>query len=101
MQPSMLLIITKQNDSNVIETVDNIKALIPEIKRWIPADIDFSILSDRTATIRASVNDMQLTLAGTVGMVVLVVSVFLRRATQTLAAGIAVPVALAGTCALM
>ena len=62
-QPSVLLIITKQGDANVIETVDNIRALIPEIKRWIPADIDVSILSDRTGTIRASVGDMQLTLA--------------------------------------
>jgi len=100
-QPSVLLIITKQGDANVIETVDNIKALIPEIKRWIPADIDFSILSDRTGTIRASVHDMQLTLAGTISMVMLVVFLFLRRGTPTLAAGITVPLSLAGTCALM
>jgi len=100
-QPSVLLIVTKQGDANVIETVDNIKALIPEIKRWIPADIDFSILSDRTGTIRASVGDMQLTLAGTVMMVMLVVFLFLRRATPTAAAGITVPLSLAGTCALM
>jgi multidrug efflux pump len=100
-QPSVLLIITKQGDANVIETVDNIRELIPEIKRWIPADIDFSILSDRTGTIRASVGDMQLTLAGTIGMVMLVVFLFLRRATPTAAAGITVPLSLAGTCALM
>ena len=54
-QPSVLLIITKQADANVIETVDRIRALLPELKRWIPADIDISILSDRTETIRASV----------------------------------------------
>ena len=100
-QPSVLLIITKQGDANVIETVDNIKALIPEIKRWIPADIDFSILSDRTGTIRASVQDMQLTLVGTIALVMLVVFLFLRRATPTIAAGITVPLSLAGTCALM
>src|SRR5437764_987942 len=100
-QPSVLLIITKQGDANVIATVDNIRALIPEIKRWIPSDIDVSILSDRTGTIRASVNDMQLTLAGTIGMVMLVVFLFLRRATPTIAAGITVPLSLAGTCALM
>jgi len=80
-QPSVLLIITKQGDSNVIETVDAIRELIPEIKRWIPSDIDISILSDRTTTIRASVGDMQLTLLGTVAMVMLVVFVFLRRIT--------------------
>ena len=100
-QPSVLLIITKQGDANVIETVDNIKALIPEIERWIPTDIDFSILSDRTGTIRASVQDMQLTLVGTIALVMLVVFLFLRRATPTIAAGITVPLSLAGTCALM
>src|SRR3954464_15434312 len=100
-QPSVLLIITKQGDANVIETVDNVRALIPEIKRWIPNDIDVSILSDRTGTIRASVGDMQLTLAGTIALVMLVVFLFLRRATPTIAAGITVPLSLAGTCALM
>ena len=99
--PSVLLIITKQGDANVIETVDNIRALIPEIKRWIPADIDISILSDRTGTIRASVADMQLTLVGTIALVMLVVFLFLRRATPTIAAGVTVPLSLAGTCALM
>jgi multidrug efflux pump len=97
-QPAVLLIITKQGDANVIDTVDAIKALIPEIKPLLPADIDISILSDRTQTIRASVNDMQWTLTGTAFMVMLVVFVFLRRLTSTLAAGITVPLALAGTC---
>ena len=100
-QPAVLLIITKQGDANVIETVDHIRELIPEIKRWIPADIDISILSDRTGTIRASVADMQLTLAGTIALVMLVVFLFLRRAAPTLAAGITVPLSLAGTCAAM
>jgi hydrophobe/amphiphile efflux-1 (HAE1) family protein len=100
-QPSVLIIITKQGDANVIDTVDQIRALIPEIKRWIPSDIDISVLSDRTGTIRASVADMQLTLAGTIGLVMLVVFLFLRRAAPTIAAGVTVPLSLAGTCALM
>src|SRR5882757_1345107 len=100
-QPSVLLIITKQGDANVIETVDQIRELIPEIKRWIPSDIDISILTDRTGTIRASVQDMQLTLTGTIALVMLVVFLFLRRTTPTIAAGITVPLSLAGTCALM
>jgi multidrug efflux pump len=100
-QPSVLLIITKQGDANVIDTVDQIRALIPEIKRWIPSDIDISILSDRTGTIRASVADMQLTLAGTIALVMLVVFLFLRRSAPTIAAGVTVPLSLAGTCALM
>src|SRR6266446_3151490 len=100
-QPSVLLVITKQANSNVIETVDRIYALLPEVKRWIPAGIDISVLSDRTRTIRASVFDMQLTLVATVVLVMLVVFVFLRRAATTIAAGVTVPLALAGTCAMM
>jgi multidrug efflux pump len=100
-QPAVLLIITKQGDANVIETVDRIKALLPELQRWIPAGIDISILSDRTATIRASVADMQLILGVTIILVMLVVFAFLRRGTATLAAGVTVPLSLAGTCAAM
>ena len=100
-QQAVLLVITKQADANVIETVDRIRELIPEIKRWIPADIEISVLSDRTATIRASVADMQLTLAATIVLVMLVVFIFLRRAAATAAAGVTVPLSLAGTCAAM
>jgi multidrug efflux pump len=78
-QPSVLLVINKQANSNVIETVDRIYALLPEIKRWIPAGIDISVLSDRTQTIRASVRDMQLTLLATIFLVMLVVFVDRRR----------------------
>ncbi len=100
-QPAVLLIITKQPDANVIDTVDHIREMIPELKRWIAADIDISVLSDRTQTIRASVHHMQATLAGSVAMVMLVVFLFLRRVAATLAAGVTVPLSLAGTCAAM
>jgi hydrophobe/amphiphile efflux-1 (HAE1) family protein len=100
-QPSVLLVITKQGDANVIDTVDQIRELLPELKRWIPADIEFSVLSDRTLTIRASIHDMQLTLLATIFLVMVVVFIFLRRGAATLAAGITVPLSLAGTCALM
>ncbi len=100
-QPSVLLVVTKQGGANVIDTVDQIRELLPELKRWVPADVEFSILSDRTQTIRASVRDMQLTLLATVVLVMLVVFVFLRRGVATLAAGITVPLSLAGTCAAM
>ena len=100
-EPAVLLIIRKQPDANVIETVDGVKALLPDLQRWIPAGIDISVLSDRTATIRASVNDMQLTLALAIALVMLVVFLFLRRTTPTVAAGITVPLSLAGTCAAM
>jgi multidrug efflux pump len=99
--PSVLLIITKQGDANVIDTVDRIYALLPELKQWVPAGLEFSVLTDRTQTIRASVNDMQMTLAATIGLVMMVVFLFLRRAAPTAAAGVTVPLALAGTCAAM
>jgi multidrug efflux pump len=100
-QPSVLLVISKQADANVIETVDRIYELLPEIKRWISPGIEISVLSDRTKTIRASVLDMQLTLIATIILVMLVVFVFLRRAAATIAAGVTVPLSLAGTCAMM
>jgi hydrophobe/amphiphile efflux-1 (HAE1) family protein len=99
--PSVLLIITKQGDANVIDTVDRIYALLPQLKQWVPAGLDIAVLADRTQTIRASVRDMQLTLAATAVLVMLVVFVFLRRAGATAAAGVTVPLALAGTCAAM
>jgi multidrug efflux pump subunit AcrB len=100
-QPAILLIITKQAHANVIDTVDRIHNVLDEIKAWIPADAQISVLSDRTITIRASVQDMQLTLCATIALVMLVVFLFLRRATPTIAAGVTLPLSLAGTCALM
>ena len=100
-KPSVLLIVTKQNDANVIDTVDRIYQLLPELRQWVPAALDISVLSDRTQTIRASVRDMQITLAASAVLVMLVVFLFLRRAAPTAAAGITVPLALAGTCAAM
>src|SRR6202008_1607397 len=61
-EPSIRLTFHKQADANVIETVDRIKDLLPELKRWIPAGVEISTLTDRTLTIRASVADMQFTL---------------------------------------
>jgi multidrug efflux pump len=100
-QPAVLIQITKQGDANVIDTVDRVKALLPELRQWIPGGIEISTLVDRTGTIRASVDDMQWTLLATAFLVMLVVFVFLRRMTPTIAAGISVPLALAGTCAGM
>ena len=99
--PSVLLIITKQGNANVIDTVDRIYELLPELRQWVPAGLDISVLTDRTQTIRASVHDMQLTLAATIVLVMLVVFLFLRRLAPTAAAGVTVPLALSGTCAAM
>ena len=100
-QPAILINITKQVDANVIETVDRIYQLLPELKRWVPAGIRFSVLTDRTLMIRASIRDMQLTLGATIVLVMLVVFIFLRRLSPTVAVGITVPLSLSGTCAAM
>ncbi|ACI93182.1 multidrug resistance protein MdtC [Afipia carboxidovorans OM5] len=100
-QPAVLLQITKQSDANVIDTVDRIKDLLPQLKQWIPAGVEVSTLTDRTGTIRASVEDMQWTLGATALLVMAVVFIFLRRGVPTIAAGVSVPLALAGTCAGM
>jgi multidrug efflux pump len=100
-QPAVLLTIVKSADANVLDTVDRIQEILPDIKRWIPAGIDIAVLSDRTMTLRASVHDMQLTLGLSIVLVMLVVYVFLRRPTPTIAAGVTVPLSLAGTCAAM
>ena len=99
--PSVLLIVTKQGNANVIDTVDRIYELLPELRQWMPAGLNISVLTDRTQTIRASVRDMQLTLAATIVLVMLVVFLFLRRAAPTAAAGVTIPLALSGTCAAM
>ncbi|RXF67822.1 efflux RND transporter permease subunit [Hansschlegelia zhihuaiae] len=100
-KPAVLVNVTKQPAANVLETVDGVKALLPEISRWIPAGIDVTILADRTTTIRASVHDMQLTLAISIALVMLVVLAFLKRLAPTFAAGVTVPLALAGSFAGM
>jgi len=99
--PSVLLIITKQGNANVIDTVDRIYEVLPELRQWVPAGLEISVLNDRTRTIRASVHDMQWTLAATAVLVMMVVFLFLRRTAATIAAGITVPLSLAGTCAAM
>lgn len=100
-QPAVLIEVRKQGNANVIDTVERIKELLPELKRWIPAGVTISTLVDRTGTIRASVGDMQLTLLASSVLTMIVVLIFLRRITPTVAAGISVPLALAGTCAGM
>ncbi len=101
LKPAVLMPITKQADANVVETVDAIKALIPQLRQLVPAGIEISVLSDRTTTLRAGIHEMLFTLAISIVLVMLVVYVFLRRAPPTIAAGITVPLSLAGTCGLM
>ncbi|MDA3922158.1 MAG: efflux RND transporter permease subunit [Salinisphaera sp.] len=98
---AVLLIIHQSSGANVVQTVERIKALLPNLDRWIPSGVKVSTFSDRTTTIHASVNDLQFTLMASIALVMLVVMVFLRRGVPTIAAGITVPLSLAGTAMLM
>ena len=100
-EPAILLQISKVADANVIETADRIKAELPQLLAWMPPGIHTTILSDRTSTIRASVDDVQLSLLMSVALVLLVVLAFTRRLVPTLAAAATVPLSIAGTLAGM
>jgi hydrophobe/amphiphile efflux-1 (HAE1) family protein len=100
-KPAIILAVLKQPGANVIETVDSIKAVLPQLQAAIPAAIHADIISDRTTTIRASVKDVQFTLMLTIALVVLVIFLFLRSLSATLIPGVTVPLALVGTFALM
>ena len=98
---AVLVILFKQSDANVIETVDRIRAELPQLERWIPPSVELREISDRTTTIRASVHDVQFSLLLSIALVVMVIFLFLRRFWPTFIASITVPLALAGTFALM
>ncbi|TGE00298.1 multidrug efflux RND transporter permease subunit [Methylobacterium nonmethylotrophicum] len=100
-QRGVFLVIFKQPGANVIETVDRIKAELPRITAALPAGIVVKTLSDRTQTIRASVEDVQFTLLITIALVVAVIFVFLRSVWATIIPSVTVPLALLGACALM
>ena len=99
--PGVILNIQRQPGANVIETVDRIKALLPQLQGTLPAAIDVQVLTDRTVTIRASVKDTQIELLLAIGLVVAVIFVFLRSASATLIPSLAVPLSLVGTFGVM
>ena len=98
---TILLGVDKQPGANVIETADRIRAAMPRILAAIPPSVKIGIISDRTQTIRASVEDVEFTLVLTICLVVLVIFVFLRNVPATLIPGATVPLAIMGTAAAM
>ncbi len=98
---AVTLIVFRQPGANIIDTVDNIQAQLPFIKASIPLGIDITIVLDRTTTIRASISDVERTLLISIALVIIVVFIFLRSGRATLIPGIAVPVSLLGTFAVM
>ena len=98
---AVLVIIQKQAGANVIETVDRIRAVLPQLERWIPPSVKIFQISDRTTTIRASVEHVQFSLMLSISLVILVIFLFLRRFWPTFIASVTVPLALTGTFACM
>ncbi len=99
--PAVLLFVYKQPGANVIDTVDRVRAMIPIFRRWIPPAIHLTVSHDRTATIRASVERIELTLLLSIALVVLVVFCFLRHFWATFIPCCSVPLSLAGTFGMM
>jgi multidrug efflux pump len=100
-KPSVLLVIFRQPGANIIETVDRIYALLPELQNSIPQAIKLDVIMDRTTTIRASILGVERTLIIAIVLVILVVFVFLRDVRTMMIPGVAVPVSLIGTFGVM
>ena len=98
---AIILNIQRQPGANVIEVVDHIQRLLPQLKAALPAGIDLEVLTDRTTTIRASVADVEFELGLAVVLVVIVIFVFLRSPSATLIPSLSVPLSLVGTLAVM
>ncbi|MGO8756461.1 MAG: MdtB/MuxB family multidrug efflux RND transporter permease subunit [Gallionellaceae bacterium] len=99
--PAIILNIQRQPGANVIETVDRIKQVLPQLQAALPGTMEVKLLTDRTTTIRASVHDVQFELLLSVALVVMVIFLFLRNVPATLIPAVAVPLSLVGTFGVM
>jgi multidrug efflux pump len=100
-KPSVLIQLMKQPSANIIDTVDRIYELLPQLKASIPPSINLAVIIDRTATIRASISDIEYTILISIGLVILVVFLFLRNLWATIIPSISVPLSLLGTFGVM
>jgi len=100
-KPSVLVILFRQPGANIIDTVDRVMAVLPELRASIPAAINLDVAMDRSPTIRGSLHDVEKTLLISLGLVILVVYVFLRDARATFIPSVAVPVSIIGTFGAM
>jgi multidrug efflux pump len=100
-KPAVVVVIFRQPAANIIETVDRVRALLPELQASISQGIEIGVMIDRTPTIRASIADVELTLLVSIALVVLVVFVFLRNLWATVIPGVVVPLSLIGTFGAM
>jgi multidrug efflux pump len=99
--PAVIMNIQRQPGANIISVVDRIKNLLPMLQATLPSSIQLSILTDRTTTIRASVEDVQFEMLLTIGLVILVIFLFLRSFSATIIPSVAVPLSLVGTFGVM
>ena len=98
---AIILNIQRQPGANVIQVVDRIKKLLPQLQATLPGSVEVALLTDRTTTIRASVNDVEFELMLAVGLVVMVIFLFLRNVAATIIPSVAVPLSLVGTFGVM
>ncbi len=99
--PAVLIIVFRQPGANIIQTVDRVRALLPQLQASIPPTIKLAVAIDATRTIRASVRDVQITMGVSIALVILVVFIFLRNVRSTFIPSVAVPVSLIGTFGAM
>ena len=100
-KPAIMVAVFRQPEANIIETVDRVRAILPELRESLPPTIELNVSIDATRTIRASVRDVQLALMISISLVILVVFVFLRSVRSTLIPSVAVPISLIGTFGAM
>ena len=100
-KPAVLLDVRRQPGANIVQTVEQIRNVLPELRSALPADVHLDVFADRTVTIRASVEDVEFTLILTIFLVVAVIFVFLRRLWATIIPSVAVPLSLLGTFGVM
>ncbi len=100
-QDSVLLILNKQPGANIIDTVDHVRAMLPQLQAMIPAAMELSVVIDRSQTIRTSVGEVERSMYISIGLVILVVLLFLRSVRSSMIPVIAVPVSLIGSCSVM
>jgi multidrug efflux pump len=100
-RPAIILNIRRQPGANIIQVVDRIKTLLPQLQSTLPSTVQIAVLTDRTVTIRASVKDVQFSLMLTVALVVMVIFLFLRNLSATIIPSVAVPLSLVGTLGVM
>ncbi len=100
-EPAVIIDVQRQPGANIVDTVDRIKAMLPQLELALPAGVRAAVVADRTGTIRSSVSEVQFTLLLSIVLVILVVLLFLRTASATLVAGVTLPLSLASAFGLM